>query len=455
MDILKQFVTPSILVIMEKAEKVIDNFLNKYGMHPDAVDLDGTVSYIIEEMKNGLAGEKSSLAMIPTYIEVDAEIKEGEKVVVLDAGGTNLRAAKVFFSSDGKPVIEDFSKQPMPGTDGNEVSADDFFSSLANLVKPLITGKDKIKKIGFCFSYPTEIFPDKDGQLIHWTKEVKAPEVVGKKLGENLKKSLKDTGVSNPPEVILLNDTVATLLTGKISQKGRKWGGYSAIILGTGTNTCYVESNKEIGKAKDLDPSGSQVINCETGSLTLPCRGRADELLGLETENPDAYWLEKMLSGRYFGLLTTKTVQLAVEDNIFSDKAAEFLKSFDKISTKDADNFVHNPVNGSSELTGINKYGIPLDAEYLWHIIDKLLERAAKLTAANLAATILKGKTEDGPLNPACLTIDGTTYYRYYRFSYRVDSYLHSYLQRRDKFYEFIKVEDAPLIGAAVAALTN
>ena len=103
----------------------------------------------------------------------------------------------------------------------------------------------------------------------------------------------------------------------------------------------------------------------------------------------------------------------------------------------------------------MKKAGDASDAARLWYLTDALLERAAKLTAANLAASVLKGRTGSGPLEPVCLTIDGTTYYRYYRFQHRVESHLRPFLTQRDKFYETVQVDDAPLIGAAVAALTN
>jgi hexokinase len=43
---------------------------------------------------------------------------------------------------------------------------------------------EKAQGIGFCFSYHTEIFPDKDGRLIQFCKEIKAHEVVGQFIGK-------------------------------------------------------------------------------------------------------------------------------------------------------------------------------------------------------------------------------------------------------------------------------
>ena len=60
-----------------------------------------------------------------------------------------------------------------------------------------------------------------------------------------------------------------------------------------------------------------------------------------------------------------------------------------------------------------------------------------------------------GPLEPFCITIDGSAYSGYHRFAHRVDYYLRPFLTERNAYYETVHVEDAPLIGAAAAALTD
>jgi len=436
---------------MNGARREVEAFLTDTGMHPDSIDLAAQVDAMLDEMKKGLAGESSSLAMIPTYVEIDATIPFDQEVVVLDAGGTNLRVAQVSFTPDGQSRISGFSKHPMPGTRGREVSKADFFDTLAALVKPLLK---RGSKIGFCFSYPTEIFPDRDGRLIFWTKEVKAPEVAGCRIGSSLKEALSDRG-THPVDVVILNDTVAATLSGKASEINREWGGYIGFILGTGLNTCYLESNSAITKLPGLNQEHSQIINCESGNFRCRQRGRADEMLGELTSDPEGYWLEKMLSGRYFGALAWQLILLAVDEGLFSSSAERALRALGDLSTKDADNYLHNPSNPDSPLAAVKEHASPEDAARLWFLIDSLLERSAKLTAANLASSVLKGPCGNGPLKPVCLSIDGTTFYRYYRYQHRVESWLRPFLNSQNKYYEIVQVADAPLIGAAVAALTN
>ena len=222
-----------------------DEFLERHMLSAASIDEDRTLGFILSEMGKGLMVEdSSSLQMIPTYVSADAEIVPGRSVIVMDAGGTNFRTCLVTFDEDKKPVISDFRKVGMPGVK-EEVSAADFFSILADNIERLMGKSDRI---GFCFSYAARITEDHDGVPIVFSKEIKAPEVIGKPLGKTLLAELARRGFDvSGMKVAVVNDTVATLLAAKAGCPD--WASsYIGFILGTGTNTAYIESNSRIGK---------------------------------------------------------------------------------------------------------------------------------------------------------------------------------------------------------------
>ena len=96
------------------------------------------------------------------------------------------------------------------------------------------------------------------------------------------------------------------------------------------------------------------------------------------------------------------------------------------------------------------------DTETLGLLINKLVERAAKLTAINLSSAVLKcGKGQD-PSRPICIVAEGTTFYKLADLKARVKAYLNRYLvEQKKRYYEIISVDNATLIGAAIAGLTN
>ena len=151
----------------------------------------------------------------------------------------------------------------MPGIDA-EIDREEFFRALAGHVLPLA---DRADRIGFCFSYPAEILPEKDGKLIQFTKEIKARGVEGQLIGANLSRALAAGRGPASREVVLLNDTVATLLAGRNAAPGRRFDDFIGIVCGTGLNAAYVERNALIRKLPGLDPAGSQIINTESGSF--------------------------------------------------------------------------------------------------------------------------------------------------------------------------------------------
>jgi hexokinase len=423
-----------------------DNFLAAHKMRAEDVNIQTVVDVFTSEMINGLNGTKSSLRMIPTYIEADNQFITNVPVVAIDAGGTNFRAAIIRFNSQGKLEISELINAGMPGLDG-EISKKEFFDNIASHVKPLA---EKCERIGFCFSYPTEILPDKDGILLQFCKEVQAPEVVGQLIGKNLLEAL---GMPGKP-IVLLNDTVATLLAGKSSTFGKNYDSFIGFILGTGTNTCYIENNSNIGKNKTLDQNKSQIINIESGNYGKATQNDLDKIFDKTTINPGDYRFEKMMSGGYLGGLCLTALKSAAAEGVFTESTASGILSLNDLSTSDINSFVSKKISGRGPL--LCNVLNPADDDACIKIIDSIIQRAAKLVAANLAAVILKtnkGKSSD---RPVLITVEGSVYYKMHNMKIYIEKQLNDYLTGDKKRYiEFIEVKQSSLVGAALAALID
>lgn len=423
------------------------NFLKENGLDVDGIDREALLTAFAEEMDAGLAGKPSSLMMIPSFITLDRPVKTNEPVVVLDAGGTNLRTAVVKIDATGKAEIGAFSKRPMPGTQG-EVSASEFYDQFADFLMPVIAESESI---GFCFSYPAEIMPDCDARLIKWSKQIEVPSVVGTLIGTGLLSHLALRGYKR--RVVILNDTVATLLAGRSAGVARDYSAYVGFILGTGTNTAYVEHNANISKRTDIDHTGSMVINVESGAFRRVKQSRFDELMDAATNDSGNYTFEKMISGAYLGRVGSVVMAEAAKAGLFSGTAAERLEKLGIISNKDLDDFCGN--KPTSENPFLNEAFTQEDRETVVRLCTPVYARAAVLTAVNLASAILKTGEGKDPARPVCVNVDGSTYYRTLTadFQNRVQRELQALLAPRGIAYELIRVEDSPVIGAAVAGL--
>ena len=405
----------------------LEAFFRKHDFSAD-VDAGALLAEFDRQMDEGLAARPSSLAMLPAYVDSSREVPTDTPVVVLDAGGTNLRVAVVWFDKAGKARVEDFRKYRMPGADGAPLSAKDFFDTFAGFLEPVCQRSDAA---GFCFSYPTEIFPDLDGRLIRWSKQIDAPEVVGEKVGSRISEALfAKTGRRLALRV--LNDTTATLLAGKTAGLARRYSSY----VGFG-----------------LDPAGSMIVNVESGAFDGAPRSDFDRRAARRWKNPDEGLFEKMISGAYIGDVGLEALRAAAEDGLFSPAAAAVLLKLDALSTKDFDDFVANPFLATGALAAI-----PFtedDRRTLMAVGEPLFLRAAALTAVNVSAAVLRTGEGRDPLHPVCVTIDGSTYYktRTAMFKSRVEQGLRDILGARGVFFDTVFVEDAPMIGSAVAGL--
>ena len=420
------------------------DFLKRHGLRAEDVDSDKVLDFFSSEMKRGLEGKESSLAMIATYTEAGNDIPDGESVIVMDAGGTNFRTCLVTFN-DGVAEISDFQKVGMPGAK-KEVTKKEFFSILADNIERFM---GKSKKIGFCFSYAAEITPDHDGIPLMFSKEIKAPEVIGKRIGKELLSELSSRGYDTEGMTVsVVNDTVATLLAAKAAYKGDA-STYIGFILGTGTNTAYVERNSNIKKLTLSE--GSQIINVESGCLKLEL-SEIDAEFMKTTKDSNAYHLEKKISGAYLGPFTLFVLKKAAKEGVFSSQSAENLSEMNDLETKDVGGFLREAGDFSNPLSffSANKE----DAKNAYIIMRSIVERSGKLTALNLTAAVIASGEGEDPRRPVVINADGTTFYKTCFLEDYVKEYLDQILWKKEgKVCQIVSIDNSPTIGAAIAGL--
>ena len=411
----------------------------------EKIDRQAMIATFLSEMEKGLKGEPSSLRMIPTYVGVNGKIPQGAKAAVLDAGGTNFRSAVVSIP----PTIEDKMNQPMPGAK-SDVTEDEFYGAFAEELKR-VAPKATVKKYGWCFSYNCDATPELDAKLNCWTKGIRAPMIVGQYVGKELLKRL------GGGESAIVNDTVATLLAAKATEGDKTYSSYLGFILGTGTNTAYVEKNRNIVKLQGLDPSGSMIINAESGSFDKLAQSNFDKAMDQKTQDPGHNPLEKMIAGGYLGGVGLELYKAAAKAGLFSAKAASAIGGIGALETMDLDNFcaAFKKEGRDNPLDAI--FADPDDAKMARRLGIPVFERAAVLTAIHLAAFCIKSGEGADDSAPIAINADGSTYYKTCAipFADTVKKELDDMLVQRRNIHYCItpRVADAPMVGAAIAAM--
>ncbi|MCL2810243.1 MAG: hexokinase [Treponema sp.] len=442
----------------------LSGFARYYGFHYDGINPVALVKEMQVEMQRGLENKSSSLAMIPSYITPVTRIPAGKTVLALDAGGTNLRTSLVYFNENGEAVAKGTNKSSMPGTNGH-VSAKDFFGTIADVTIPLLK-ETPVEGIGFTFSYPMEITADADGILLSFSKEVDAPEVIGKEIGKGLREALAAKGCVYDGPIVMLNDTVATLLSGvaSISPDGElertrsdfavEAGPVIGFILGTGFNTAYPETC--IPKINFNSISSPQIVVCETGNFKVRNRGQLDIEYDNTTKNPGCYHLEKAVSGAYLGPLTLHIIKQAIKDKVIQFKKSQEIMALPHLETKVLNEFCCAPLNAQGPLGSLFSADETDAIAAIQYLSSIIIERGALFSAAILAATVEQMNPCYEPYSPVRIAVEGTTFLKCKGMRRCLESHLHQMLfADKPRPYVVSPVEQASLFGAAVAALSK
>lgn len=418
------------------------DFLTRHGMAAEQVELPSLCRRFQEEMDAGLAGKPSTILMLPTYLSVDGTLPRNEPVAVIDAGGTNARVAKVTFTHGGA-TVENSTVFPVPGSRG-EVTREGFVDAFAEALSPFVAD---CKAIGFCFSFPARITPQRDGEVLYFDKEVRVSDAPGMLLLHELNTALEKRGIPPRPGVVL-NDTVAALLGGMFQTEVSRYDGFVGLIYGTGLNTCYSEAVESIGKLEG-SLGGTMLINTESGAFGKVCPGTFDRRLDGDSRDPGHHLYEKMVSGAYLGEVVRYALAGAAEEGLLPDR----FRTIPRLETYEADGFVASPTEGGPLAALCRTDG---ERQFVLDIISALSRRAARLVCGNLAAILLRAGLGKDPARPACIVAEGSTLYKSRLLFPCLEAEMAAYVGGDlGLHYTFLRPENANLMGAAAAALLN
>ena len=413
-------------------------FIKQHNIGYDTIQIGKELDAYLDEMKKGLCGQPGSLLMLPSYLVLRDEVRRCQPVICVDAGGTNLRITVAQFLDDGTFHTENIVKTLIPGAE-KPVSIQEFFDALAELIYPFT----KItKEIAISFAYRAKTLPNIDCEIVDITKEVTVTGAGGQHLGKEICASLAKMGAEGC-HAIVMNDSVATALAGKAEKLNEGYGSFTGTILGTGSNSCYMEAVQNIKKVKDLDPDGTMVINVEAGSYNKMPRSDIDIAFNKTLQNPEVGIAEKMTSGGYLGKLCGYTLSVAADEGVFEEKP-DFGTS---LTTIDVNRFL---TDGGGRIAEVLQTEHDRDATR--EILLNLVRRAGRMLALQMAAVAVKCKKTN---NRVCMTIEGTTYEKMDDLKHEAMVSLLPYLASCGIEADVISVDLAVIKGCAIAGLSR
>ena len=378
-----------------------------------------------EKIEMGLEKDGTEILCIPTYINPKDEIAPG-RVLALDWGGTNFRAAIVELASGRDPAIIEVKKKLLSAKEAIGFSQNDLLGEMASLIGSLEHLDNQVTRIGYCFSYPAECLTDGDARLLRWTKGFEINEMVGGLVGKSLMDYLNDDpGIATTfTDIKVINDTVACLFAG-LSDAGKD--AYIGLIVGTGTNMAGLMQMNKIAKLHNKG-RGFVPVNLESGNFNPPYLTVMDGLVDAMSNNKGSQRFEKAISGGYLGEIF-KTV--FCENKIRYDFDGEALSKL-----------MNNP------------QGHP--AAYV-DVANWLFDRSANLVAASLAGLIQVMLSHNEAVKTVCIAADGSVFWKSSAdYHVQVADQLRALLPADVvvTFADEAKMAEANLIGSAIAAMS-
>ncbi len=401
------------------------------------------------EMVLGLRGEKSSLKMIPAFVDRPTGNERG-RFIALDLGGTNFRILELLLSGRGKVSKLKEKKFLLPER-CIRGSATELFGFIAKKIKEF-SAQNEEKFLGFTFSFPVKQVSIKSGILLHWTKGFSVKGVEGRDVIGLLEQSLRQEGLDNIKVSALANDTVGTLIARAYNDHNCDVG----VIWGTGTNACYREDLRNIKKYKSGGKQKQMIINTEWGNFNKLKASLYDFILDRASLNPGAQMLEKMVSGMYQGEISRLVILDLIKDKfLLSPKEEKFFRKPGNFKTEymsviEADKSLYL----SSTLKLLKSLGIQKssleDRLFIQKCCVMVSLRAARISAAVLLAVIFK--IDPKVSRRHTVAVDGSVFEKHPSFSVNVAKTVKGILKEKYSKIKLVLTKDGSGTGAAIIA---
>ncbi|CAN6927301.1 unnamed protein product [Brassica oleracea] len=426
---------------------------------------------IADDMQAGLAVHGGGdLEMILTYVDALPSGKEEGLFYALDLGGTNFRVRSVQLGGEEERVVATKSEQlsiPQKLMIGTSEELFGFIASkLADFVAMEEPGRFRLehgrkREIGFTFSFPVNQTSIDSGTLTKWTKGFNVSGMEGKNVVACLNEAMEAHGLDMRVSA-LVNDGVGTLAGARYWDKDVMAG----VILGTGTNACYVEQKHAIPKLQNQSSSGTTIINTEWGGFSkcLP-RTIFDQEMDKDSLNPGEHLYEKMISGMYLGEIVRRVLlHMCQTSDLFGQSVPAKLATPLTLKSQDLCKMQEDDTDDLSSVGSIlyNIFEVKADLKERRRVVevcDTVVKRGGRLAGAGIVAILEKIERETKRLASGQRTVvamDGALYEKYPQYRQYMQDALVELLGDELACHVQIKhTKDVSGLGAALLAATN
>ncbi|CAG7819509.1 unnamed protein product [Allacma fusca] len=374
-----------------------------------------------KEIVKGLSKETNETATVkcfPTYVRNLPNGKERGKFLALDLGGTNFRVLLIELGGDNREPTKFKMQSKIYAIPQNIMlgPGEALFDHIADCLATFIienSMKREVLPLGFTFSFPLRQEGLTKARLVTWTKGFKCAGVENEDVVRLLKEAICRRGDVEIDVCAVLNDTTGTLMSCAWLNPNCRVG----LIVGTGTNACYVEKLENVGLwDSDYNEPAKVIINTEWGAFGD--NGVLDFILtdydrdvDEQSINRGKQLYEKMISGMYMGEIARLILERLTKDgHLFNGQGSDNLYKRGNFFTKyiseiesDKPGEYQNCRQVLEELC-LN-YITDQDCKDVRYVCEVVSKRAAQMAAAGVACLLNKMGEKS-----VVVAVDGSVY---------------------------------------------
>lgn len=406
------------------------------------------------EMRLGLARNSyrpSSLQMENTFIPKLPDGTENGDFLALDLGGTNFRVILLSLrpGQEGDFLVKYYSvPEHLRMGPGEQL-----FDFLASCIYHFLESNELLGNyypLGFTFSFPMIQKALDVGILLTWTKSFNCSGVVGQDAVKMLNDAIARKGNMNVDVVAVLNDTTGTLVKGAYTDPDTAIG----LILGTGSNACYLE---RIDRIEKWDKPGvtEVIIDIEWGAFgdngVLDfIKTDFDRAVDCNSLLVHSFTFEKLFAGKYMGELVRHIlIKLCREGLLFGGAPSETLLTFGSFTTADVSGIEGDNDDGENTRKILRRLGFAYpytdDMLIVRHVCAVVTVRGARVVATCLSSLL------DRMVKPeVTIAVDGSLFKHHPKFQRLMNDFIGDMLPEQK--FKLMLAEDGSGKGAGLVA---
>ncbi len=422
-------------------QQKLTDLLRANSMTPDTLHGPTLTQLFLSQMRVSLYGGVSSIPMLPSFLKPFGPLTEDTPVAVAEVDDREVRVCLVTFSK-GRARCQAQDSFPVPGRE-YPAPFEDLIYAVAELLQPLL---DRAKRIALCLPFPVDYDSKGDGSIRRFPGSMTVHDFAGKLVLASLAQELRERKIS-PLPMVLISQPAAALLAAGVQAPGQRR--YLGLTWGSGIDLGFVAPGSIVLRWPGI-PGDLTLFSGGFSQAQCVPFGLVDYSKDRDCYGPGLDLYLKMVSTDYLGEIYRLVMIKAAERKLLSFGCSRDVLSLTWLDLDTLVDFLTHPETGGTLAHFCRE---PQDREVGLAVGKAVLDRAARLVCANLAAVLQfigGGREADAPV---CVGLQGAAFAASplkAAFEAQVQSYLREALGLHVTLWQG---EDMLAIGSAAGAL--